>query len=111
DILQAADLSEAQKIALLRQWDTDLRLLMVASEENMTASAAPGRTGELLQSVHKAMMRLGCEPDLDKQAPDKTGGGGSRRPGPGPLAEPTRPSPWTSLRRWRRPWRSRRRRA
>jgi hypothetical protein len=75
DILQAADLSEAQKIALLRQWDTDLRLLMVASEENMTASTAPGRTGELLQSVHKAMMRLGCEPDLDKQAPDKTGGG------------------------------------
>ena len=31
DILQAADLSEAQKITLLRQWDTDLRLLMVAS--------------------------------------------------------------------------------
>jgi hypothetical protein len=74
DILRAEDLSEAQKIALLRQWDTDLRLLMVASEENMTSSAAPGRTGELLQSVHKAMMRLGCEPDLDKQAPDKTGG-------------------------------------
>ena len=75
DILRAEDLSEAQKIALLRQWDTDLRLLMVASEENMTASTAPGRTAELLQSVHKAMMRLGCEPDLDKQAPDKTGGG------------------------------------
>lgn len=75
DILRAEDLSEAQKIALLRQWDTDLRLLMVASEENMTASGAPGHTGELLQSVHKAMMRLGCEPDLDKQAPDKTGGG------------------------------------
>ena len=74
DILSAADLNEDQKVALLRQWDTDLRLLMVASEENMTANTAPGRTAELLQSVHKAMMRLGHDPDPDKKAPDKTGG-------------------------------------
>ena len=74
DILSAEDLSEDQKVALLRQWDTDLRLLMVASEENMTASTPPGRTAELLQSVHKAMRRLGHGPDPDKKAPDKTGG-------------------------------------
>ena len=74
DILSAEDLSEDQKVALLRQWDTDLRLLMVASEENMTASTAPGRTAELLQSVHKVMRRLGHGPDPDRQAPDKTGG-------------------------------------
>jgi hypothetical protein len=74
DILRAEDLSNEQKVALLRQWDTDLRLLMVASEENMTASTAPGRTAELLQSVHQAMIRLGHEPEVDKQAPDKTGG-------------------------------------
>ena len=60
DILSAADLTEAQKVALLKQWDTDLRLLMVASEENMTGAAAAGRTtAELLQSVHKVMTRLG----------------------------------------------------
>jgi hypothetical protein len=47
---------------------------MVASEENMTASTPPGRTAELLQSVHKAMMRLGHGPDPDRKAPDKTGG-------------------------------------
>jgi len=40
----------------------------------MIASTAPGRTAELLQSVHKAMMRLGHDPDPDKKAPDKTGG-------------------------------------
>ena len=74
DILSAEDLSEDQKVALLRQWDADLRLLMVASEENMTASTAPGRTAELLQSVHKALRRLGHGPDPDRQAPDKTGG-------------------------------------
>jgi hypothetical protein len=74
DILRAADLDEAQKMALLRQWDTDLRLLLVASEENMTSDAAPGRNAALLQSVHQAMIRLGHHPDMEKQAPDKMGG-------------------------------------
>src|SRR6266481_2982213 len=76
DILSAADLTEAQKVALLKQWDTDLRLLMVASEENMTGTAAPGRTtAELLQSVHKVMNRLGHGPMEEKSSPNKTGGG------------------------------------
>jgi hypothetical protein len=78
DILSAADLTEAQKIALLKQWDTDLRLLMVASEENMTGTAAPapGRTtAELLQSVHKVMTRLGHGPAEESRSPSKAGGG------------------------------------
>lgn len=75
DILGAADLTEAQKIALLKQWDTDLRLLMVASEENMTGTAAPGRTAELLQSVHKVMTRLGHAPSEENRSPSKAGGG------------------------------------
>jgi hypothetical protein len=74
DILGAADLSEAQKIALLKQWDTDLRLLMVASEENMTGTAAHGRTAELLQSVHKAMTRLGHGLTEENRSPSKAGG-------------------------------------
>jgi hypothetical protein len=74
DILSAADLTEAQKIALLKQWDTDLRLLMVASEENMTGTTAPGRTAELLQSVHKVMNRLGHGPTEEKSSPNKAGG-------------------------------------
>jgi hypothetical protein len=74
EILRATDLTEAQKIALLRQWDTDLRLLMVASEENMTGTAAPGRTAELLQSVHKAMTRLGHGLTEENRSPSKAGG-------------------------------------
>jgi hypothetical protein len=73
DILLAPDLSQDQKLTLLRQWETDLRLLMVASEENMTGPA-PGRTAELLQSVHRAMNRLGYEPE-ESGAPTKTGSG------------------------------------
>ena len=72
DILRARDLSDPQKLALLRQWDTDLRLQMVASEENMTGTA-PGATAELMQSVHRAMLRLGYEADQEKSAPTKTG--------------------------------------
>ena len=76
DILSATDLTEAQKVALLKQWDTDLRLLMVASEENMTGTAAPGRTtAELLQSVHKVMTRLGHGPTEENRSPSKAGGG------------------------------------
>lgn len=76
DILSAADLTEAQKVTLLKQWDTDLRLLMVASEENMTGPAAPGRTtAELLQSVHKVMTRLGHGPTEENRSPNKGGGG------------------------------------
>jgi hypothetical protein len=75
DILRAVDLTEAQKVALLKQWDTDLRLLMVASEENMTGTAAPGRTAELLQSVHKVLTSLGHGPTEENRSPNKTGGG------------------------------------
>jgi hypothetical protein len=35
EIVQAADLSRDQKIKLLEEWDYDLRLKMVATEENM----------------------------------------------------------------------------
>src|SRR6185369_13868369 len=76
EIFRATDLTEAQKVALLKQWDTDLRLLMVASEENMTGAAAAGRmTAELLQSVHKVMTWLGHDPAEENRSPSKAGGG------------------------------------
>src|SRR5579885_678065 len=73
DILRAGDLTNEQKIALLRQWDADLRLQRVASEENMTGTA-PGRTAELLQAVRQALARLGVEGKEEAQAPNKSGG-------------------------------------
>jgi hypothetical protein len=73
EILEAADLSREQKVALLKQWDTDLRLLMVASEENM-AGTDTGRTAELLQAVEQALICLGVEKKEETQSPTKTGG-------------------------------------
>jgi len=73
EILDAKDLSEQQKVALLTQWDMDLRLKMVATEENM---AGPGsdRTAELLQLVGQALGQLGAKKKEEERAPNKSGG-------------------------------------
>jgi hypothetical protein len=72
-IVGAADLTRQQKIDLLKQWETDLRLLMVASEENMTGDT-PGRTAELLSAVLKSLLQMGVSNDAAQQAPNKSGG-------------------------------------
>ena len=75
ELFNARDLSDEEKIYLLKQWDTDLRLLMVASEENMPGTQ-PGKTAELLQSVHQKLEELGAAKD-EPAAVNKSGGGTS----------------------------------
>jgi len=70
DIVDAPGLGRDQKIALLKQWDYDLQLLLTASEENMTGDS-PGDTAEKVRQVHKAMAKLGVKPDLQKAGPGK----------------------------------------
>ena len=72
-ILQAPDLTRQQKVERLKQWETDLRLLMVASEENMTGDA-PGRTAELLRQVLDCLDELGVLEGQTGAAPNKSGG-------------------------------------
>ena len=72
-VLEASDLDRQQKIDLLKQWETDLRLLMVASEENMTGNV-PGRTAELLRDVLRSLNGLGGGDDQAQPAPTKSGG-------------------------------------
>ncbi len=72
-IAEATDLTGQQKISLLKQWETDLRLLLVASEENMMGDT-PGRTAELLRAVLKALLLLGVPESEARQAPNKSGG-------------------------------------
>jgi hypothetical protein len=72
-ILEATDLDRQQKIDLLKQWDTDLRLLMVASDENMTGNV-PGRTAELLREVLRCLNALDVGEDRAQLAPTKSGG-------------------------------------
>jgi hypothetical protein len=72
-VLDASDLERQQKLDLLKQWETDLRLLMVASEENMTGNV-PGRTAELLREVLRCLNALGVNEDKAQPAPNKSGG-------------------------------------
>ena len=71
ELCDASDLSTDEKVYLLKQWETDLRLLMVASEENM-AGTHPGRTAELLQIVLQKLEELGVS--RDDTAANKAGG-------------------------------------
>jgi hypothetical protein len=61
DILADDELSQDDKIALLQEWEVDLRQLMIASEENMP-SASIDRSGFLLNAVHKSLAALGAKP-------------------------------------------------
>ena len=66
DLLAAEGLTREQKIALLKQWDYDLQLLLTATEENMTGTGVHA-TAEKVRAVHAAMAKLGLE--LDPEAP------------------------------------------
>ena len=57
DILDATEFSRDQKIELLNQWKQDLRQLIVASEEGMTATH-PGRAAEMLRNVDAALSQI-----------------------------------------------------
>jgi len=77
EIQQHADLTREQKLKLLQQWDYDLQLLLVASEENMPSQSKgdePGRTAELVRKIHKIVAQMGAEADPEKSGPAKSGG-------------------------------------
>jgi hypothetical protein len=77
DIGRQADLTRAQKLKLLQQWEYDLQLLLVAAEENMPAqgkTSEPGKTAELVQRIHKLVAQMGAEADPEKGGPAKAGG-------------------------------------
>lgn len=65
-------LTREQKLALLRQWEYDLHLLQVATEENMTGDAPQGANAERIRQVRAAAEKLGAEIDT-KGGDTKTG--------------------------------------
>jgi hypothetical protein len=67
------DLTRDQKLALLRQWEYDLHLMQVATEENMTSDATPGNNAEKIRQVHAAAEKLGAKMDGEASGPAKAG--------------------------------------
>jgi hypothetical protein len=72
-LLAEGSLTREQKLALLRQWEYDLHLLQVATEENMTGDAAPGANAEKLRQVHAAAEKLGAKLDPEACGAAKAG--------------------------------------
>ena len=72
-LLAEGDLTRDQKLALLRQWEYDLHLLQVATEENMTGDTPQGANAETIRKVHAAAEKLGAELDTEGGGAAKTG--------------------------------------
>ena len=73
DVLRASDLGEEDKLRILERWESDARLLQIATEENMGAGeGVSSEGGALLQRVHDAMAGLGSRPKAPS-SPTKSG--------------------------------------
>jgi len=78
-LVDDATLSRARKLALLQQWEYDLRSMQVATEENMTVGSdqAAGANAEQLREVRRCLRALGDE--TDEHAPSTKHGGSPER--------------------------------
>jgi hypothetical protein len=72
-LLADETLTREQKLALLQQWEYDLHLMQVATEENMTGDAPPGTNAEKIRQVHAAAEELGAKLDGEGSGAAKTG--------------------------------------
>ena len=71
DVADAEDLSVPEKVELLRNWELDLREILVASEEGMTRDY-PGNASDVLGEVLAALDHIGAIKE-DAAAPNKAG--------------------------------------
>lgn len=69
DVLDCDELEKDQKIALLFNWEWDVKLEEVALEENMLSDAI-----DKLPEIKKALKALGITSDVHHTSTDKFGG-------------------------------------
>lgn len=72
-ILASPDFDRTEKIKLLQNWDYDVRLRLVASEENMTGIEPQGTNSERLREIGEALEALGVVADDKGTGSSKTG--------------------------------------
>jgi len=68
EVVASNDLNEAEKTAILKQWELDARLLQVATEEGMGEGEH-----SLFADVKKAQAKLGVDHLEEDGAPGKLG--------------------------------------
>lgn len=69
EVVGVSELEPDQKIALLLNWEWDIKLKQVALEENMISSEP-----DKLQEIKKALKTLGVTSDISHTATNKCGG-------------------------------------
>jgi len=69
DVLIDPDLSESEKIEILRRWEYDASETSVAEEEGMPPGEGPTLT-EVLQALHQLVPKI----DTERSPPTKQGG-------------------------------------
>ena len=57
EVVKNKDLTLAQKIKILRQWEYDEREMMIAEEENMGGENGPNR----IDRIHQLLLKLEAE--------------------------------------------------
>lgn len=73
DVVKDTQLSNQEKIDILRRWAYDEREMAVAEEENMGAAGNTDRSNTLEQ-ILKALLELGADTDESQPPPTKQGG-------------------------------------
>ena len=59
DVIKTPAFNKAEKLAILQQWELDIRERLVAEEENMLDQAGEDDDyGALLSAIHKAIDKL-----------------------------------------------------
>ncbi len=70
DVLIRNDLARHLKIKILKRWESDIREILVAEEENMQGKDV----GETLTAIRQALHSLDAEIDTEDTPPTKQGG-------------------------------------
>lgn len=70
-VIDADELSQEQKIEILRRWEYDVREIQVLDDESTTAQEPHGVS---LDAILKALRSLGAPIDVEHTAPTKQGG-------------------------------------
>lgn len=64
-VLNHTDLESNDKVSILRQWEYDLRELLVAEEENMPADENGETLHEKLQQIRESLYKLDATEGTD----------------------------------------------
>lgn len=68
EVFDNPEINDDDKITILKQWDYDLRELLVAEEENMPADEEGETMHEKMQLIRECLQNLGASEDSESNS-------------------------------------------